>query len=216
MDNQSTEIITAILVSLFGIVNVLITVFISPLTNGRIENIKFNKEKLYHATVKLVSFVSDVTVGEKCNSKQVAAFRKISMQIHMLFAGGKAPEPIADYMEDIYRILYHSSRGKLLFNNEYRDIVRNLVKKMRAELAYYIEKGNRVRRRYKTEVVEFVYTTGYFEAAILAELDASPEIHRAYIENEKYYVIYYPKKITEDKVIGKVKQLMEKYVERGM
>lgn len=65
MNDGQIDLLTAILVSLFGIVNVLITVIISPIINEKRNSITYKKEKLYEASVELVDYTADIMGAKK-------------------------------------------------------------------------------------------------------------------------------------------------------
>lgn len=211
MNEQNIELLTAILVSIFGIVNVLITVLISPIMNGRTENIKFKKQRLYEAAVELVSFTSEAVMSDLINNNILVEFREKCLQIHMLFKEGKAPEPVSEYMEDVFRIFYHSSLGHVNLDRDRKNVVRNLIRKIRAELAYYIDKGMNSHRKRKIDTFSIEWRTGNWDGMIIAEIDSCADVYKTYIRDGEYYIEFYPQAISRYKIESKMKQIMRKY-----
>ena len=93
MSDGKIELLTAVLVSIFGIVNVLITAIVSPITSEKKNNITFKKEKLYENAVDLVEYVSDAVRIEKPKQKILNSYRKYCLQVHLLFINGIAYDP---------------------------------------------------------------------------------------------------------------------------
>lgn len=211
MNEQNIELLTAILVSIFGIVNVLITVLISPIMNGRTENIKFKQQRLYETAVELVSFTSEAVVADLINNNILVQFREKCLQIHMLFKDGKAPEPASEYMEDIFRIFYHCSLGHINLDRDRRNVVRNLIRKLRAELAYYIDKGMNFHRKRKIDTFSIEWKTGNWDGIIIAEIDSCPDVYKTYIRDGKYYIKFYPQAVSRYMIESKIKHIMCKY-----
>lgn len=211
MSEAALELLTAILVSIFGIVNVLLSVIVSPIINERKENDKFIKEKLYDASVCLVSFVTDAVRIDEPQQELLTSFRNYCLQIHLLFRGGKAYTPIDRYMEDIYRFLYHANLKHISLSGGKRNIIRNLVRKMRFELAYYIENGVKKERKCQVSNLNISISTKCEKSLVIGELDSIEGIYFAEYEQGTFNIKYFREQISGKEIESDIEQIIKKY-----
>lgn len=194
MENAKLELITAILVSLFGIVNVLLTVVLQPLMSTKNEKEKFFTEKLYTEAIALANYVSEAVMQEDF-ARAVVEYRKHCLNIHMLFPEGQSPEPLREYMEDIFRFFYYSSLKGISFSTYERDLIRGLMRKIRAELAMYIKMGTVWKKKKKLEKMRFCLPEKCNVKLLIGDLDSHTGIYKV-VEEKKSIVVYYePQKI---------------------
>ncbi len=211
MSEGQFELLTAFLVSMFGIVNVLITVIISPITSEKNNNVTFKKEKLYENTVELVEYVSDAVRIQHPKQKMLNSYRKYCLQIHLLFIHGTAYDPVSNYMEDIYRVLYWWYRDTIVMNHENRTIVRNLIRKIRVELAYYIEHGVSRPKRYNTKEISVIDNGSGRDVLVIGELESLDGIFMVKYIGREYIVQFFHNMVTEKFVYEKTRHIIDKY-----
>lgn len=196
-------------------VNILITVIISPIINEKRNNITYKKEKLYEASVELVDYTADIMGAKKPKQEMLDMFRKCCLQIHLLFDSGKAFVPIDSYMEDIYMFFYHCYHDNIKMNRVNKQIIRELIRKIRVELAYYIEKGVKKEKKCETVCICIENRQKCRNTLVIGELDASEGIYVAKYEDGNYMIRYFREIISQEQVETKVKQLIAKYGEMG-
>ena len=181
------EFVIAIMVAAFGLLNALITVFLTPIFTDRREKLKFEREKLYERSVALVNYASKITFED---SYDVLKLREQCMKIHMLFDNGRAPGPLDAYMEDIFELFYLRKERIIPIWGDYeREITRKIIRKMRRELSHYIKKGLkhsvldwviiRIKTKKLKQEINWIQETN----ALIAELDSRTYIH--YIEVDR-------------------------------
>ena len=215
MSDGKIELLTAVLVSIFGIVNVLITAIVSPITSEKKNNITFKKEKLYENAVDLVEYVSDAVRIEKPKQKILNSYRKYCLQVHLLFINGIAYDPLSNYMEDIYRLLYAWHNSTIMMEHENRTIVRNLARKIRIELAYYIEHGVSKAKRYDTREITVKDMWNSRKSLVMAELESIDGIYMVKYKEHVYEVLFIYNMVTEKFVYEKTRQIIDKYSNMG-
>lgn len=100
-------------------------------------------------------------------------------------------------------------------NRVNKQIIRELIRKIRVELAYYIEKGVKKEKKCETVCICIENRQKCRNTLVIGELDASEGIYVAKYEDGNYMIRYFREIISQEQVETKVKQLIAKYGEMG-
>lgn len=208
------DVVIAIMVAFFGLINVLINVLLTPILTAKRESSKFERENLYNHTVSLVNYVSKYTNNDNYD---LMDYRNQCMLIHMLFENGESPSPVSEYMNDIFQLFYYRKKGAICWEKEQKAITRDIIRKLRNELSYYIKKGLRVSVIHKffihckTSKKSYTLRWNTMSNILIAELNAQKEIY--YVERCKNIITiyFYPYYISVPKLDSEVSRLKSKY-----
>lgn len=137
---MNNNLLITVLVSGFGLLNALITIFLTPRLTDEFSKKSYERDKLYEYTIELLDYLTRAVSYNDLNGVPTE-IRMRCLKIHMLFDGGEAPREISDLMENIFQVFKQCKRSGRVLSDEDKDVIRMKVKLLRKEISFYLKNG---------------------------------------------------------------------------
>lgn len=137
---MNTDLLVAILVSSFGLLNVLVTIFLTPRLSDKFSQKAYERDKLYEYTIELLDYLTRAVSFDNLSGVP-SQIRIYCLKIHMLFDGGEAPLEISDLMENIFQVFLKCRRSNKPLSMDDKKNVQDMVRNLRREISFYLKNG---------------------------------------------------------------------------